>query len=77
MEISIRNNLISKKDLELAFPSDTEALSPADAELRQLALERAEVQNEARKRINSDIRSVCSKYFPFDPELAKDVSFIS
>ena len=69
MAISIRNNLISKKDIELAFPSDTEALSPADA---FLALKRAESQNDARKRINEDILSVCSDCF--DPCKAEDVS---
>jgi RNA polymerase sigma factor (sigma-70 family) len=70
MEISIKNNLISSKDIELAFPSDTEALSSSNAEL---ALERAKEQNEARKRINEDIRSVCSRYFPsFDP--TEDIS---
>jgi RNA polymerase sigma factor (sigma-70 family) len=71
MQIGIKKELISSKNLELAFPSDTEALSSSNAEL---ALERAEVQNEARKRINSDISSVCSDYFPFEPDLAEDVS---
>jgi RNA polymerase sigma factor (sigma-70 family) len=71
MEISIRNNLISGKDIELAFPSDTETLPSSQAEI---ALERAKAQNEARKRINRDIRSICSDSFPFDPERAKDVS---
>jgi len=46
-------------------------LLPANA---ALALKCAKAQNEARKRINNDIRSVCSDYLPFAPELAEDVS---